>query len=326
MGEDQFIHKIFAQFPAPKHIVGIGDDCAVIPKDKKTVWLVTTDALVEGIHFIRDQITPQELGYKTVAVNISDISAMGGTPQYGFLSLALPQNLSVKWTRKFLQGFKQAASKWGIHLLGGDTVKSNRDIFINLTLVGSGKSKNIKFRHTAKVGDVICTTGFLGHSGAGLKILKHRLPQTKENKSCVHAHFNPVPNPKEGEWLGSQHAVHAMMDISDGLHKDLSRLIQSSNCGAVLNIERLPISHALKKVCDNQGWDPVELALTGGEDYCLLVTVDKKRFPVIQKAFHKKFRHDFFEIGVVTKSPSKVVFHRIGKKVHLSLTDFEQWD
>ena len=121
-GEEKFVQHLTRQFAVKAPLIGIGDDAAVIPGNRGMAWLVTTDALVEGIHFLKEQISPEDLGFKTIAVNVSDISAMGGKPKYAFLSIALPKNVDSKWTLDLMRGIKNGCEKWGIALLGGDTV------------------------------------------------------------------------------------------------------------------------------------------------------------------------------------------------------------
>src|SRR3990167_1821105 len=205
-GEDGFIGYLKTQFSSSSSrnfIVGIGDDCAVIPGNNGISLLVTTDALVEGIHFIRDRISPEDLGYKTIAVNVSDIAAMGGTPEYAFLSIALPPSVECAWLKGIVQGIKEACMKWNLQLLGGDTVGSKRDIFLNLTLTGSISHDRIKYRHHAKAGDFLCVNGYLGDSGGGLKALQEGLFKTEDIQYLIQSHFRPKPNPQEGIWLAT---------------------------------------------------------------------------------------------------------------------------
>lgn len=296
LGEDSFIQQIIAQFPHS----GIGDDCAVIPP-----WLITTDALVEGVHFIKDQIPPQALGYKTVAINVSDIAAMGGKPLYAFLAIALPSSTSTTWLEGFMQGIKEACEKWAIELKGGDTVGSQRDLFINLTLIG--QANKVKYRHQAERGDTIYVTGPLGNSGGGLKALQKGV----KNDFLIHSHYHPEPSIEKGIELASLDDVHAMMDISDGLDIDLRRLLKASQKGAILNLDQIPLSRELTQACVKEGWDPLELALTGGEDYCLLVTAAGEI--------------NAFPIGTITDKPEELMYLKGNKKFELHYNGFNHW-
>lgn len=324
-GEEKFIQHLAAHFPSKGPILGIGDDCAVIPGDGEKAWLVTTDALVEGIHFLTAQISPKDLGYKTIAVNVSDITAMGGEPAYAFLSIALPKTIACDWVDSLIQGIKEACEKWNLLLLGGDTVGSKRDLFLNLTLIGSANAATIKYRHQAEPGDVISVSGFLGDSGGGFKALQEQIPLTEEVAHLLCAHFRPEPHPDQGKWLAEQKGVHAMMDLSDGLNCDLSRLLKRSKAGAIVETSQLPLSPPLAKVSQEQGWDPLQLALTGGEDYCLLLTLSADAADSIQRSFQEAFGSPLYAIGRITNHPDELIYHQSGAAKQLSYTHFDHF-
>lgn len=319
-GEDDFIAYLLKQFPKEKDLVGIGDDCAVVSFNREEAWLVTTDALVEGVHFLKEQISPADLGYKSIAVNVSDVAAMGGRPKYVFFTIAIPKQVEEKWLIELAGGIKRACRKWNVLLLGGDTVGSKRDLFLSMTLIGSALSNQVKYRDSAKPGDVICVTGYLGDSGGGLKALQEKV--SSPPKELIDAHFRPGPSPEEGEWLAAHKEVRAMMDISDGLNQDLSRLLTASHCGGVVELSKLPMSEALLKACKEQGWDPVDIALTGGEDYCLLFTVEKKSLKTLQEAFGQKFGKQLHPIGEVTDQRGTLSYKKMGKPIDLKLNNF----
>lgn len=323
--EDHFIEQLAKLFPSKCSIVGIGDDCAVIPGEGENAWLVTADALVEGVHFLKNQIPPKNLGYKTVAVNVSDVTAMGGSPKYAFLSIALPSSVDQNWVNEVIAGIKEACEKWNLLLLGGDTVGSKRDIFLNLTLIGSARKDQIKYRHQAQEGDIICVSGCLGDSGGGLKALQEQIDKTKEIEYLIQAHFHPEPQPKQGEWLAGHDAVHAMMDLSDGLNCDLKRLLKSSQKGAVVDISKLPLSPALGRVSKEQGWDPIELALVGGEDYCLLLTTASTACKMIQQTFQEKFATPLFAVGRITAHPEDLVYEEHGNPVEIHYANYDHF-
>ncbi|NGX39558.1 MAG: Thiamine-monophosphate kinase [Chlamydiae bacterium] len=324
-GEEGFIEYLAKQFPCPPPIFGIGDDCGVIPADNESVWLITTDSLVEGVHFLKEQISPQNLGYKVIAVNVSDIAAMGGTPKYAFLSISLPSDIDSDWLEEFTLGVKEACSRWNLLLLGGDTVGSKRDLFLSGTVMGVASKDKVKYRHQAKVGDVICVTNTLGNSGGGLKLLQSKVAHTEEALALIHSHFHPDPSPEEGRWLASQKGIHAMMDISDGLSCDLGRLIRASKCGAIIEISNLPISDPLSHICSKENWDPINIALTGGEDYSLLCTLSKKSFQQIADHFSEEFDHPLHEIGQVTSLEGEIIYRMKGKVVEMDLQPFDHF-
>ncbi|MBP8975128.1 MAG: thiamine-phosphate kinase [Bacteroidetes bacterium] len=283
----------------PAGVVGIGDDCAVIPIDSAKSLLVTTDMLVENIHFIREKIQPFELGYKSLAVNLSDIAAMGGDPQSAFISIAVPLNIEVEWMDEFYSGLKQLANSFGVYILGGDTTQSKNDIVVNITVLGIAQSHSIKYRSQATVGDCICVTDCIGDSGAGLKLILNNLEVDTDAHYLIQRHHLPRPQIQEGKWLASKSAVHAMMDVSDGVDSDIQRIMERSSCGAHIELERLPISQELRRVSEKYQWDPLLIAATGGEDYCLLVTVSQDEYEDIASEFEKTFGRKLQKIGTI---------------------------
>lgn len=311
LGEFGLIHRFAPLFHShfPPGVEGIGNDCAVIPFQDNLSYLVTTDLLNENVHFIKNKIDPKDLGYKSLAVNLSDIAAMGGKPQYAFLSIGLPSETPLEWIDSFFAGFQQLALQTHLFLLGGDTTSANQ-IIINVLLVGTIETTRIKRRSQAQMGDIICCTGHLGDSGAGLKILLEELPQKEAMQPLIQAHLRPRPHLEEGAWLAAQMGVHAMIDISDGLASDIQRIAEESNCGAYIQVENLPLSAELKQVCQQFGWRAENFALTAGEDYCLLTTIDPAEFPSIQHHYYQHFQRPLFPVGkILTPSTVEYTFH-----------------
>lgn len=324
-GEEGFISYLQNQFFSKEQsTIGIGDDCAVIPFKDQSSYLVTTDALIEGIHFLKYQISPLDLGYKSVAVSVSDIAAMGGEPKYAFLTIAIPKDIDQNWLKFLIQGIREACLKWNILLLGGDTVGSIKDIFINGTVIGIAHTQQIKYRSFAKPKDILCVTRSLGDSAAGLKILQDGLSHSGIYGELIRTHFRPEPNPNEGMWLAMHDGVHAMMDISDGLNCDLKRLLKASRCGGIVEITQLPISNSLKIVGIKEGWDTTTMALKGGEDYCLLFAITEGNFKEVQQSFYKAFGKNFYPIGWVTEG-SDLEYQKHGNSIILPLKDFSHF-
>lgn len=324
-GEENWVQHLKEQFPSQDSLVGIGDDCAVIPYEQNKAWLVTTDALVEGVHFLKDQISAFDLGAKAIAINVSDIAAMGGFPHYAFLSIALPKETDSQWAYELIQGMKEACEEWDVQLLGGDTVGSKRDVFINLTLISSAALDHIKYRHQAKPDDVICVTGYLGNAGAGFQALQENVDKTEHINYLIHTHFYPQPHLQQGVWLASQSNVHAMMDLSDGLDCDLKRLIKSSHVGAVIETSKIPTSDALIQASLDHQWNALKLALTGGEDYCLLLTVASDSFSMVQNAFQENFGCPLYEIGKINDQSGQLAYHQDGKPIQLNYKNFDHF-
>jgi thiamine-monophosphate kinase len=302
IGEFGFLDRFSPDFKdkLPPGVKGIGDDCAVMPwRDGKSL-LATTDMLVEGVHFFGDGISPQDLGYKSLAVNLSDIAAMGGKPLYAFLSLGMPGSTKINWLDQFFNGLHGLAEATDVFLLGGDTTKSPGPLIINICVLGAVATASAKFRSGALAGDVICVTGFLGDSAAGLKILLENKSEADEDAAyLLNCHRRPQPQLAEGTWLGSYNQVHAMIDVSDGIDSDLHRIMDQSRCGAVIELEQLPLSQSLRRIAANYQWDMFELAAAGGEDYCLLAAIDAISYPAISRKFEKQFGRPLFKIGKI---------------------------
>ena len=299
LGEFGLIDRIrkMTSVPDPSW-VGIGDDCAVIPLSPETGGapasdlLVSTDMLVEGTHFLMEDISPRQLGWKSAAVNISDIAAMGGKPIATFLSLALRKTLPEQWMQEFMEGYNGISEKFGAALLGGDTTCSPDRICINVAVLGTCPRGKARLRSAARPGDLVCVTGTLGDSAAGLRLIlggqKGAAPRLMDR------HYTPTPRVEEGLALSCLPGVHAMMDISDGVGSDLRHILDESGVGARIDTGKLPISKELQALCSEKGWDPKELALSGGEDYELLFTMDPQETPDIP----------YTVIGEITANPT----------------------
>lgn len=327
IGEFGLIHHIQKQFSkyVPRHITGIGDDCAVIPMNKKESFLVTTDLTNENIHFLRKHIQAEDLGYKALAVSLSDIAAMGGKPLYAFLSLALPLDIDVSWIQKFLRGFKSLALKHDVSLLGGDTTRSTSDITIDVMVIGTARPAAVKYRASAKSGDILCVTGLLGDSGGGLQCLLQNKRDSIFEKKLIQRHCRPRPHISEGQWLSKQKGVHAMMDISDGIISDIQRIREQSHCGIDIDLNQLPISVELTRVAQKLKFNAREMAVTGGEDYCLLVSLDLHSFPSIATNFKKKFAFPLTPIGHIRSYVSGISYYQHQKKVSFLQPAFQHF-
>ncbi len=307
MIEEDIIHLFKNKAAFSNGCIGIGDDCAVIKKDDKCSFLISSDNLVEGTHFILDKISSADLAYKAIAVNISDIAAMGGVPKYIFFSVAIPnKRISNEWIRDFVNALQSTCDEYKITILGGDTTRSNSDLFLSITIIGEAQSHKIKFRNTAQIGDVICITGHTGLSCAGLRsIFSNRL-----NKSVVQYHTKPYPYVQEGIFLAEFKAVHAMMDISDGLDQDLRKICQASGCSAEVCVENIPVHDKLKNYSIKNALDLEELIISGGEDYILLFTVNYRYFKKLQKAYADRFSQKIFQIGRIIQQENRLIQYK----------------
>ena len=270
-GEFGFIDFIRSNFPYPEGTTGIGDDCAVMPSGEGEL-LFSTDLLMEGVHFLRNESSPEDVGWKAAAVNLSDIAAMGGTPVATFLSIALPKDAQGEWADRFIEGYTDISRQYDVPLLGGDTTSSLRDIAVNVGVLGRCPSGRRLMRNGAKVGETIYVTGPLGDSAGGLQAILKGIERTDDVTRLICRHKRPIPRIEAGRILMESGKAGAMMDISDGIGSDLRHIMKASGVGAVIDLERLPLSPELVSVCKEQGWDIYEMATSGGEDFELMFT------------------------------------------------------
>ena len=282
---------------------GIGDDCAVFEQNGMAM-VVTADMLVEDIHFLRHAATAREIGRKSLAVNLSDVAAMGARPVATVLSLAIPEDVSDEWIEEFMDGYTGLSAEYGVALIGGDTTASKNGIVVNVTAIGTAPAGNLKRRSDASAGDIIAVTGRLGGSGAGLRdILAGRY-----DTEVARIHMNPEPQVAEGVWLGGQKAVHAMMDISDGVASDLRHILELSEVGADVDLDAVPAESDL------------HTALCAGEDYKLLLTVAAGDFDAVAASFESQFGRPLYNIGCITADNGALRWLRNGL---LSNEDFQ---
>lgn len=250
-------------------LAGIGDDAAVVKSQSKT-FLLASDMLLEGVHFNLSFTTFYQLGHKTLAVNISDIFAMGGRPKYFLLNIGVPQQCTVENIKEIYRGLNAIAKKFGIAIVGGDTCASKKGLVLSGTLIG--ETGNAIMRKGAVPGDSIFVTGPLGDSAMGLELLKKiRTKKSEIGTSLIKRHLMPEPEP-----LKRTSGVTSMIDISDGLLIDLSHICDESNVGAVIYKEMIPVSKELINAAKKLRKYPLEYALKGGEDYLLLFTSPDK--------------------------------------------------
>jgi thiamine-monophosphate kinase len=276
--ENRLIQLLQRRSPFESSILikGIGDDTAVIrPKRTDEFWLITTDMLVENVDFRREWYTPRQLGRKSIAVNLSDLAAMGGRPRFYTVSLAVPRGISERWMLEFHEGLAERGKPAGAHLIGGDLSRSGKHIAISISALGESLNRKVIYRSGGKAGDLVYVTGRLGRSAAGLHLLQNgrRRAGSRFQKMALQAHRDPEPRCAAGLWLAQSGLAHSMMDISDGLSMDLPRLCAASRVGAEVWVSSLPVFRESAM----WGCNPVELALHGGEDYELLFTVPSSK-------------------------------------------------
>jgi thiamine-monophosphate kinase len=291
---------------------GIGDDCAVIEKNRSEVTLISTDILLEGIHFDLAYTPLQHLGYKAVAVNVSDVAAMNGIPQQITVSLAISNRFSVEAVDELYRGIRMACENYKVDLIGGDTTSSQRGLMISITVIGTAKKSEVAYRSGAKVNDVICVSGDLGAAYAGLQILERE-------KEVFTANPDMQPELEGKDYVikrllkpeGRTDIVHelkdlgiiptSMIDISDGLASEVLHICNASGVGAYIYEDKLPIAHETEQTLFDFKLDPTTAAMNGGEDYELLFTVSMKDFEKL------KNHEDITTIGYITDKSKGVI-------------------
>lgn len=328
LGEFGLINQIAGLFGRnfEPDAIGIGDDCAVLPYKTDRSLLITTDMLIEDRHFRRDWISAEDLGYKSLAVNLSDISAMAGRPEYAFLSIGLTDDIPLKWLERFFGEAYQLCQKYGVKLLGGDTTKSPGPMVINYTVLGSVASENILWRSDAKPGDRIALLGHVGESGAGLNLLMTNGSNDDQRyRQLIKTHNRPRLFIEEAQFLAGYPAVHAMIDLSDGISSDAGHIARRSGAAMKIDIEQLPIRPVVREVCDEFSWSAEELALTAGEDYGLLFTIDESGLNQVMKSFEETFGYRFSVIGQVGEGDPQVLYYLRGNPFSLEQHGFDHF-
>jgi len=299
-----------------KNTTGIGDDCSIIPVNEKVSHIFTTDMLIEKTHFLRDKITPWQLGFKSLAVNLSDIAAMGGSATASYLSIGLPKDIEVDWMEEFVKGFKSLSKKEKVPLMGGDTTSCEDKIIINVGVTGEIPAKNIKLRSAAQENDVICLTGKVGDSAGGLQFILNDLPVDNQAEKLLEQHLTPTPHIIEGIWLSEFDAVHAMMDVSDGIASDLKHILKASaGLKGIIELDNIPMSEELIHQSETHQWNPLELSVSGGEDYVLLLTVDKKEYETLAGKFREQFSRPLYKIGYLEHGKREIIYLKNNKEV-----------
>lgn len=272
LGEFGLIDNIAARVPAhPSVRVGIGDDAAALLPSPGSLTLITSDMLLEGVHFDLSFGDPQSLGRKSLAVNLSDLAAMGAQPRHFLLSLALPAGTSVEFVEGFVSGVLEMAARHGAVLVGGDTCASRGGVAISITALGEQVPEKVLKRSGARPGDAVFVTGTVGDAAAGLELLF----RGEREGRLVAKQLDPQPRVAAGVALAEAGLAHAMIDVSDGVLADLGHVCELSRVGALVDLALLPLSGEYRSHCT--GADPFALALSGGEDYELLFSAPRDR-------------------------------------------------
>jgi thiamine-monophosphate kinase len=323
LGEFGLIRRIQKLNPrtSPSPLIGIGDDAAALKLSASSALLVTTDLLLEGVHFDLAYTDFYSLGWKSAAVNLSDIAAMGGVPRFCLTALGIPARISVEQVSGFYRGFNALLKNYATELVGGDTCSSRAGLFISVTALGESAPSRIVTRSGARPGDRIFVTGTLGDSAAGLELLRNSKFGIRNKKSKIRnpksaiqkliaRHLRPVPRVEWGRKLALSGCASAMIDLSDGLSSDLSHICEQSKVGADIIAGRIPLSAALLHLSGKSAKPEAHYALSGGEDYELLFTVPPGKVKKL-----RSLKLPLTEIGLITSGKTlSLVDHRGRKK------------
>src|SRR5579862_523550 len=291
--EDQLVERIGRKVPsmvghgASRVLrLGIGDDSAILSPGGGSDWVLSCDAFLEGLHFLAKVHPPDSVGYKSLVRAASDLVAMGASPRYFLMTLALPMSRIGTWLDAFLAGMARAARYLGMRLIGGDTTKSSF-VSISITVLGEVSRGHALTRSGARPGDLIYVTGKLGRAQLGLELVRRKLAHRRGVQDSLQQHLFPRIPLKLGEWLARNQIATAMMDISDGLSTDLARLCAASRVGARIEAQRVPcvlIPAGLFRGSRKLKLDPLQMALHGGDDYGLLITIPRRRVNRLRRA------------------------------------------
>jgi thiamine-monophosphate kinase len=320
--ERQLIARIHQQLAPPPEwvIVGIGDDAAVVETERNRLEVLSVDALIEGVHFDRSFTPPAAIGHRALAVNLSDLAAMGASPRLALLSLALPRCFPLADFDGLVASLVALASRYGTTIVGGNLTRIDGPLVIDITVIGTVKRRQMLTRSGARAGDDLYVTGSIGGAAAGLQLLQAtagRPPSEEEgHESACHAalinrYLYPEPRVRLGLLLGRNRAATACMDLSDGLADAVTQLAEASGVGAAIDASALPLDPGARRWFEARGRDAVIDSVTGGDDYELLIAVR----PRLSRRLTAAQRHGgapLTRIGACTAAAGSVVLREGG--------------
>ncbi len=288
LGEFGFINEVRKWTRSgQKGLIGIGDDSAVLPAGGNNLICFTTDTVVENVHFT-SQTPARKVGWKAMAVNISDIAAMGGEPKYAVMSLTIPKRITFSYLKELYRGILGCGRRFNVALVGGDTVKG-REFSVTLSLIGFVKKRELMLRSGARVEDDIFVTGSLGGSILG-------------------KHLTFIPRIPESRFLASRFRPSAMIDVSDGLIQDLEHILEESHAGAEIWLDKIPVSTEARRKSKGLREAALASACRDGEDFELLFTISPRLSKKLEKTWAAQFRTRLTKIGKVIKGRKKLKY------------------
>lgn len=308
VGEFRLIDRIQKLLPKAMHkdlMIGIGDDAAVIRLDDHRAMVVTCDIQVENQHFRLSHISPYQLGRRAMAVNLSDIAAMGAQPNFALVSLGFPKSFPLADFDALFKGMQDQLANFSASIIGGNLSNTEKDLIIDITLMGEVATDRMLTREGARPGDRIFVTGKLGESGAGFYVLeKYGQGFPAEFTSFVEKHRQPIPRIEAGKQIAESGFATAMIDISDGIASDLWHICERSHAGAEIQQEKFPVPEGIHKVASISGKSVLDLTLHSGEDYELLFTLINETPDAIVHSLTQNLGVAMTEIGSMTTKAS----------------------
>jgi thiamine-monophosphate kinase len=330
LGEFPLIDRIarIASVERDDVIVGIGDDVAVLDNVGEDWILAKVDSQVEGVHFLRDAISPRQLGRKALAINLSDIASIGGRPLYALVSLALPGDIEVAWVDELYHGLREEGDRYGVAVVGGNMARSQGGAFVDVFVLGRVRREHVLLRAGARPGDRVLVTGRLGDSAAGLQLLlapEIEVPPP-DREMLAQRHYTPTPRLREAQVIARLGVATAAIDLSDGLSSDVGHICERSQVGVRLWAARLPISPATRRVAAACGREPWQLAIEGGEDYELCLTVPEASAEALAAAVERQTGTPLTVVGeVLAPEQGRWLVLEDGQEVPLQAGGWQHW-
>jgi thiamine-monophosphate kinase len=310
-GERALIARITQRLPVPAWVlVGPGDDAAVLEPVRGALEVLTTDVQVDGVHVDRRFVPPEAVGHRALAVNLSDLAAMGARPRAALLSLALPPSLGLEELDRILDGLLGLAASSGTAIVGGNITSTEGPLAIDVTVTGSVHRRRILRRSGARPGDEVFVTGTLGDAAAGLHRLRSAFERGEDllaARTCAARYLHPEPRLRAGVQLGAHRAASSCMDLSDGLADGIRQLAQASDLGMTLDAAAVPVSAETREWLAQHGFDPLQVALAGGDDFELIFTVRPAHAGRLRGVRRLVGNLPITRIGVMTRSRALIM-------------------
>jgi thiamine-monophosphate kinase len=310
-GEHALIARIKQRLTTPQWVVvGPGDDAAAIEPVRGALEVITTDAQVEGVHFDRRFVPPDAIGHRALAVNLSDLAAMGARPRAALLSMALPPALELDAFDRIVDGFLALAARYGVSLIGGNITHTSGPLVLDVTALGNAHPRKVLTRDGALVGDEVYVTGTLGDAATGLL----RLQEDHSAGEQAGRYLRPDPRVRAGVLLGKNGAATSCMDLSDGLADGVRQIAEASSVGMTLDGGSIPVGPETREWLSRKGRDPIDVALRGGDDFELIFTVRPKQSGRLRAVRRHLGDLPITRIGVVTRARRLIVKDEQGER------------